>query len=92
MGSSLDDKYSVTCVAAKAAWYIPYMIWSRGGASGRIIGGGGNMGGKLGVWKGVLWVFFVNGVLLGYFDGIFLGWVNGCELESSYGVFLGKLE
>ena len=39
MRSSLDDEYSVTCVATKVAWYIPCVIWSRGGASGRSDGG-----------------------------------------------------
>ena len=39
VGSSLDDKYSVTCVATKVAWYIPCVIWSRGRASGRSDGG-----------------------------------------------------
>ena len=41
------------------------------------------MGGRLGVWKGVLWVFFVKGVLPGYLDGFFSGRVNGCELTAS---------
>ena len=35
MGSSIEYDYSVTCVAAKADWYIPGMRWSRGGASAR---------------------------------------------------------
>ena len=35
---------------------------------------------------------FVKDVLLGYFDGLFLGQVNGCELGSSDGVFLGNFE
>ena len=39
MRSSLDDEYSVTCVATKVAWYIPCVIWSRGGASVRSDGG-----------------------------------------------------
>ena len=43
------------------------------------------MYGKLGVWKGVLWICFVKGLLLGYLDGIFLGQVNGCEMRASDG-------
>ena len=35
VGSSLDDKYSVTCVATKVARYIPCVIWISGGASVR---------------------------------------------------------
>ena len=35
---------------------------------------------------------FVKGVLLGYFDGIFLGQVNGYALSSSYLVSLEKFE
>ena len=34
----------------------------------------------------------VKCVLLGYFDGIFLGQVNGYELSSSYLVSLEKFE
>ena len=33
--SSLDDEYSVTRVATEVAWYSPFVMWSRGGASGR---------------------------------------------------------
>ena len=40
MGSSIDDEYIVTCVAAIAAWYSPYVRWGGGGASGCIVGGG----------------------------------------------------
>ena len=39
VGYSLDDKYSVTCVATEVAWYSPCVMWSRGGASGRSDGG-----------------------------------------------------
>ena len=39
VGSSLDDKYSVTRVASKAACYIPCVRWGRGGASARSVGG-----------------------------------------------------
>ena len=31
------------------------------------------MGGMLVMWKGVLWVLFLNGVQLGYCGGIVLG-------------------
>ena len=30
------------------------------------------MGGMLGVWKGVWWVCILNGIRLGYCDGIFI--------------------
>ena len=33
-------------------------------------------------------MIFLNGMLLGYSDGIFLGWMNGCELGASYGGLL----
>ena len=33
--SIIDYEYSVTCVATKVACHIPYVIWSRGGVSGR---------------------------------------------------------
>ena len=39
MGYSLDGKYTVTHVATEVAWYIPVLIWIRGGASGRSNGG-----------------------------------------------------
>ena len=39
VGSSLDDEYSVTRVATKVAWYIPCVMWSRVGESGRSYGG-----------------------------------------------------
>ena len=32
VGSSPEHKYSVNRVAAKAAWYSPFVRWSRGGA------------------------------------------------------------
>ena len=35
---------------------------------------------RLGVFKGVLCVGFCKCVFLGYFDGGFMGWVNGCEM------------
>ena len=38
MGSSLDEEYSVTCVATKVAWYSPCIRWSSGGAIGRTVG------------------------------------------------------
>ena len=38
VGSSLDDEYSVTHVAVKAAWYSPCLRWSRSRVSGRIFG------------------------------------------------------
>ena len=50
------------------------------------------MGGRSGVWNGILWVWFLNGILLGYSDGIFLGWLNGCELRASDGDFLENVE
>ena len=37
--SSLDEEYSVTCVATKVVWYIPCVRWIRGGDSGRSYGG-----------------------------------------------------
>ena len=36
---SLEYEYSVTSVAAKVAWYIPCVRWSRGGMSARSDGG-----------------------------------------------------
>ena len=88
MGSSLDGKHSTTRFTAKVAWYRPCMRWSRGGASGRCVGEG-----KIWVvgWvcrRGFFRRVFVKCVFLGYFYGIFLGQVNGCELGSPYGVFL----
>ena len=38
VGSSLEYKYSVTRGDAKAAWYIPCVRWSLGGASASIVG------------------------------------------------------
>ena len=92
MGSSLDGEYSVTRVYANVACYIPFMRFSRGGGRGRSVGGVTRWGGRLSVWKGVMWVGFCKGVFLGYFDDIFLGQVNWCELGSSYGVSLGNFE
>ena len=40
MGSSLDDEYSVTYVAAKLAWYSPCIRWSKDWVSGRSRGEG----------------------------------------------------
>ena len=37
VGSRLDDEYSVTRVADKAAWYSLCVGWSRGGASARSV-------------------------------------------------------
>ena len=73
MGSSIDDEYIVTCVAAIAAWYSPYVRWSRGGVSARSDGG-------IILWV-VGWVCgrgfggcgCLNDVQLGYFDRILLG-------------------
>ena len=45
-------------------------------------------GGQVGCVEGGSMIFCI-GVLLGYFHGIFLGRVNGCELESSIEVPLG---
>ena len=39
MGSSLDEEYSVTCVATEVSLYSPCVVWSRGGVSGRSNGG-----------------------------------------------------
>ena len=50
------------------------------------------MGGRSGVRKGVLWVWFLNGILLGYSDKILLGQANECELGESYGDLLGNVE
>ena len=36
VGSSLDDEYSVIFVATEVAWYKTCVMWSRGGAIGRI--------------------------------------------------------
>ena len=47
------------------------------------------MGGRLGVWKGVLWVFFRKDVLLDYLDRTLMGRINGCELGSLDGFSLG---
>ena len=38
--SNLDEEYSVTCVAAKVAWYSLCIIWSRSGTQLRRVGGG----------------------------------------------------
>ena len=92
MGSSLDDEYSVTRVAANVAWYSPYMRWIRGWEIGRSVGGGKT-------WVAG-WVFervfcvcdSIKCVLLGHLDGIFLGQANGCELRSSDEVFLENFE
>ena len=82
----------MTPVAAKVAWYSPYMRWSIVGDSGSSVGEGK-------IWV-VGWVcgrvfcgyVFVKGVLLGYLDGIFLGLINGCELRTPNGVSLGDFE
>ena len=39
VGSILVYEYSVTCGAAKAAWYIPCVRWILGGASERGVDG-----------------------------------------------------
>ena len=38
-GSSLDDEYNVTRVAADVAWYSQCVMWSRDEAIGRSNGG-----------------------------------------------------
>ena len=86
MGSSHDDEYSVTYVATMLSWYIPCVIFNRGGFSERVYGGC-----KMWVlaWvcgKGFCGYGFVKGVLLGYLDGIFLGRLKGCEIMVSDGV------
>ena len=50
------------------------------------------MGGRLGVWKRVLWVWFSEWRVDGVFRWNFLGQVNGCELKASDGGFLGNFE
>ena len=50
------------------------------------------VGGRLGVWKGVLWVFISERRFAGVFGWIILGLMSGCELEPSDGVFLGNSE
>ena len=80
VGSSLEDEYSVTCVAVQAAWYSLCVILSRGGAIARSDGGR--------IFWVASWVYvrgffgcgLVNGVYLGYCDGIFLGWQLGVRL------------
>ena len=100
MGSRFNDEYSVTPVVAKVAWYSLCMRCSRSVESGRIVGGGK---GLVVVWvcgRGFCGCGFLKGVLLGYWDGIFLGWVNGCEFgrridfpwEIPNGPWLGYLE
>ena len=49
MVSRLEYEYSVTCGAAKTAWYCLCVRWSLGGASARSVG-------KKGIWV-VGWVF-----------------------------------
>ena len=51
--SSLDEKYSVTCVTSMGVWYSSFMIWSGGVVCESNYGGGE-------VWV-VGW--FCNGVL-----------------------------
>ena len=90
VGSSLSDEYSVTRMDANASWYSPCEIWSRGGVSGRSFGV--RKGWMLGWFcgRGFSGCVFVKGVQLGYCDGTFLRWVNGCELGSGDGGFLGN--
>ena len=49
--------------------------------------GGSMMGGSLGVWKGVLWMCF-----WGILTEILFGRVNGCDIRSFNGVFLGNFQ
>ena len=73
MGSSLEDEYSVTCVAAKAGWYSPCVRRIGGGASAKSDGG-------IILWmvgwvcgKGFVGCEFVNGVQMRYCYGILIG-------------------
>ena len=90
----------MTCVATKVVWYSPCVILSRGGESGRSVGG---CKGWVVSWVYVRWFYlygFVKGLLLRYLGGIFLGRVSSCELGSLDGVsweilngpWLGDLE
>ena len=81
--SRLYDKYNMTCVATKVAWYIPCVRLSRGWASGRIASGckGWVVGWVCG--RGLCEYGFLKDTLLGYLDGKFLGQVNGCGLGKS---------
>ena len=42
--------------------------------------------------RGLCGYGFVKGVLLGYFDGILMGQLNGYELRVLYDFFLGIFE
>ena len=79
-------------MVAKVAWYIPFMRWSRDGASGRIFCGGDRMIFGWVCGRGISGCMFGKGVLLGYFYRVFLGWVNGCEFGSADGFSLGNSE
>ena len=59
------------------------MIHRRGGTSVRIVGGGKRwmLGWLCG--RGFHRCILEKDVLMGYFDGIFLQWANGCELGLS---------
>ena len=92
VGFSIDDKYSVIRVAMKVAWYIPCLRWIKSGAIVRVVGGGKILVVGWVCRRGLCGCIFVKGVFLGYFVGIFLGRVNGCELWSSDGVFLRNFE
>ena len=48
------------------------------------------IGGRLGVCKGVLCMWFCERCVAGLFGWIFLGRVNGYELRESGGFFLGN--
>ena len=50
------------------------------------------IGDRSGVWKGLYEYIFLNGIVIGYSDGILLGQVNGYELRASYGDFLRKFQ
>ena len=63
--SSLDDEYSVTCVATEVAWYSPCVMWIRDGDIVR--SDGGILEWVLG-WvygKGFIWIEFWNGLVMG---------------------------
>ena len=77
VGSSLDDEYSVTRVVANVAWYNTCMICSRGGSCGNCFGGGKILMVGWVCRREFCGCVFGKGTLLGYFDEIFTGRVNG---------------
>ena len=92
MGSSLDDKYSVTRVAAKVAWYSSCVRWSRGGAIVRSVGGRIVWVVGWGCGRGFSGRVFVKGLYLGYYDGILPGRELGVSLGRDMEVSWGNLE